>query len=154
MMEKLSVFGTLYIIFTSKLKIRCTSQAWFVKQQAQTWGGFSPPPSGEKPSALFSFPMTSVRGGRQDCRETRGLIGRADGNALKVRSAWGIDRRPRPDPRWELCGRSFISLRAICYECREEYKEGESERARESVDKGWLIMFSVIYLLTTSLLLF
>lgn len=40
-----------------------------------------------KPSTLFSFPMTGVRGGRQDFRETRGLIGCADGNTLKVRSA-------------------------------------------------------------------
>lgn len=60
-----------------------------------------------KPSALFSFPMTSVRGGRQDLRGTRSLIGQADGNTLKVRSAWGIDHRPRPVPRWELCWRSF-----------------------------------------------
>lgn len=102
--------------------------------------------------------MTSVRGGRQDFRGTRGLIGRADGNALKVRSAWGIDRRPGPVPRWELCWRSFISLRAICCEWREEYKEGERERERarqrQCMHKGWLSMFSVIYWLTTSLLLF
>lgn len=99
----------------------CTQDAWFAQQQAQAWGFSS---IGGTPSNLFSFPVTSIRGGRQDFRETRGLIGWVDGNTLKVRSAWGIDRRPGPVPRWELCWRSFVGLKAICCEWREEYKEG------------------------------
>lgn len=62
-------------------------------------------------------------------RGTRSLIGQADGNALQVRSAKGIDRKPRPVPRRGLCWRSSVSLKAIYCEYREEYKEGETENA-------------------------
>lgn len=128
-----------FFSFTLYLQISHTSVVWYVQQQAQT---------SVVEGMLVSFPMTSVRGGRQGFRGTRDLIGRADGNTLKVRSAWGIDRRPGPVPRWQLCWRSFISLRAICCEWRKEYKEGERGRAQIK----WPTMFSAIYLLANSLL--
>lgn len=78
-------------------------------------------------STLFSFPVK----GRQDFRETRLLIGGADGNALKARNAWGIDHRLGPVPRWDLCWKSFVYLRAIYCGWREEYKEQERAQVRE-----------------------
>lgn len=69
--------------------------------------------------------------GRQDFRETRLLIGGADGNALKAGSAWGIDHRLGPVPRWDLCWKSFVYLRAIYRGWREEYKEQERAQVRE-----------------------
>lgn len=141
----MTFFCRVVLFLLYKLQIRHTSEAPFVQERAPTKGGYSPLPSGEHLLHYFHFQwLVLEKEGRQDFREARVLIGWADGNALKVRSAGGIDHRLGPVPRWELCWRSFVSLRAICCGWREEYKE------RESMDKGWLIMFSVIYLLFPS----